>query len=95
MKAGKPVIKKSNDFHWRAKKFIPCQTQCLPKGTTQFVKGVAPKYLKRGKCCRVWDIDENEYIDYGMGLGPIILGYCYDAVDKAILKQLKDTIILT
>ncbi|MCD4670220.1 MAG: aminotransferase class III-fold pyridoxal phosphate-dependent enzyme, partial [Actinomycetia bacterium] len=55
----------------------------------------APKYLKRGKGCRVWDVDGNEYIDYGMGLGPIILGYCYEAVDRAIEDQLKDATILT
>ena len=95
MAISKPVIKESDRIFKKAKELIPCQTQCLSKGPTQFIEGVAPKYLKRGKCCRVWDIDENEYIDYGMGLGPIILGYCYDAVDKAILKQLKDTIILT
>jgi len=95
MKEGKPVIKKSNEIYEKAKKLIPCQTQCLSKGPTQFVEGVAPKYLKRGKGCRVWDVDSNEYIDYGMGLGPIILGYCYDAVDKAIIEQLKDATILT
>ncbi|MCL5072157.1 MAG: aminotransferase class III-fold pyridoxal phosphate-dependent enzyme, partial [Actinobacteria bacterium] len=95
MVINKPEIKESNNIYKEAKKLIPCQTQCLSKGPTQFVDGVAPKYLKKGKGCRVWDVDGNEYIDYGMGLGPIILGYCYDAVDKAIINQLKDAIILT
>lgn len=95
MEVKKPIIKNSDKIYEEAKKLIPCQTQCLSKGPTQFVEGVAPKYLKRGKGCRVWDVDGNEYIDYGMALGPIILGYCYDAVDKAIIDQLKDAIILT
>lgn len=95
MKAKKPVIEQSDAIFNIAKKLIPCQTQCLSKGPTQFVEGVAPKYLKKGKGCRVWDVDGNEYIDYGMALGPVILGYCYDKVDEAIKNQLKDAIILT
>jgi glutamate-1-semialdehyde aminotransferase len=67
-------------------------TQTLAKGPGQFMKGVAPKYLKRGKNAHVWDVDGNEFIDYNMGIGPISLGYCYDKVDQAILNQLKDGI---
>ena len=32
-------------------------------------------YIQRGKGGRVWDIDGNEYIDYRLAYGPIILGY--------------------
>jgi len=32
-------------------------------------------YVKRGKGGRIWDIDDNEYIDYRLGYGPAILGY--------------------
>ena len=31
-------------------------------------------YLKRDKGGRLWDIDDNEYIDYRLGYGPAILG---------------------
>jgi glutamate-1-semialdehyde aminotransferase len=67
-------------------------TQTLAKGPGQFMKGLAPKYLKKGKNAHVWDVDGNEYIDFNMGIGPISLGYCYDKVDNAILAQLKDGI---
>jgi glutamate-1-semialdehyde aminotransferase len=40
----------------------------------------------------VWDVDGNEFLDYQMGIGPISLGYAYDAVDCAIVAQLKDGI---
>lgn len=40
-------------------------------------------YIRRGKGGRVWDIDDNEYIDYRLGYGPIILGYGDDRVDQA------------
>jgi glutamate-1-semialdehyde 2,1-aminomutase len=71
---------------------IPAQTQTLAKGTGQNIKGVAPKYLLRGKGSHVWDVDGNEFIDYTMGVGPLSLGYSYDVVDEAIKEQLKDGI---
>ncbi len=40
-------------------------------------------YIDRGEGGRVWDIDGNEYIDYRLGYGPIILGYADDRVDEA------------
>jgi len=87
-----PSIKKSDEYYKVALDLIPAQTQTLAKGTGQNIKGVAPKYLKRGKGSHVWDVDGNEYIDYTMGVGPLSLGYAYDKVDKAIKEQLKDGI---
>lgn len=89
MKTKKRSITKSNKWWARAEKLIPCGTQTLSKGPTQFVEGIAPKYLKSGKGCHVFDVDGNEYIDYLMGLMPIILGYSYPRVDNAIKKQLE------
>jgi len=40
-------------------------------------------YAKRGKGARIWDIDDNEYIDYRLAYGPVILGYADDRVDAA------------
>ena len=40
-------------------------------------------YIKRGKGARVWDIDDNEYIDYRLAYGPAILGYADERVDQA------------
>ena len=40
-------------------------------------------YVKRGRGGRVWDIDDNEYIDYRLAYGPIILGYADPRVDAA------------
>jgi glutamate-1-semialdehyde 2,1-aminomutase len=84
-----PLIIKSDELYERGRRKIPSGTQTLAKGPTQYVNGVAPKYLDRGKGCRVWDVDGNEYIDFNMGIGPISLGYCYPRVDQAIQSQLK------
>ena len=40
-------------------------------------------YVRRGKGGRLWDIDDNEYIDYRLGYGPAILGYADERVDQA------------
>jgi glutamate-1-semialdehyde aminotransferase len=87
-----PIIKKSDEYYNTALNLIPCTTQTLAKGPQQNVKGVAPKYLQRGKGSHVWDVDGNEFIDYQMAIGPISLGYAYDKVDQAIKEQLKDGI---
>jgi glutamate-1-semialdehyde 2,1-aminomutase len=87
-----PDITKSNQLFERIKNLVPSYTQTLAKGPTQYVNGVAPKYLQRGKGSHVWDVDGNEYIDFTMGVGPLSLGYCFDEVDNAIKKQLEDGI---
>ena len=40
-------------------------------------------YVKRGRGGRIWDIDDNEYIDYRLAYGPAILGYADERVDEA------------
>lgn len=87
-----PVINKSDELYNKAIELIPSATQTIAKGPTQFVKGVAPKYLLKGKGSHVWDVDGNEYIDYNMGIGPLSLGYNYTKVNDAILNQLNDGI---
>ncbi len=87
-----PDISRSDAWYARATGLIPAYTQTLAKGPGQYVRGVAPKYLARGKGCRVWDVDGNEYLDYQMGIGPLSLGYANEAVDAAIREQLADGI---
>ncbi len=87
-----PVIAESDKWLARAEGLIPAYTQTLAKGPQQHVRGVAPKYLKKGKGARVWDVDGNEFLDYTMGVGPVLLGYAYDPVDNAIKEQLNDGI---
>ena len=87
-----PSIEKSDELYNRALKLIPSVTQTLAKGPQQNVKGIAPKYLQKGKGSHVWDVDGNEYIDFSMAIGPLSLGYAYNKVDEAIKKQLEDGI---
>jgi glutamate-1-semialdehyde aminotransferase len=83
-----PTIARSEALYARALSLIPAVTQTLAKGPGQHVRGVSPKYLKRGRGAHVWDVDDNEYIDFSMGIGPLSLGYAFPAVDAAIRSQL-------
>lgn len=87
-----PDITLSDQLYERALKVQKPVTQTLAKGPGQFTKGVAPKYLVKGKGSHVWDADGNEYIDYNAAIGPISLGYAYPEVDNAIERQLADGI---
>lgn len=46
-------------------------------------------YVKRAKGARLWDIDDNEYIDYRLAYGPAILGYADPRVDEAARKGME------
>ena len=85
-------LKKSQKLLKNAKGLIPGLSQTFSKAPYSYVEGVYPSYLKKGKGSHVFDIDDNEYVDYVLGLGPVILGYCYEAVDNAIKKQLENGI---
>jgi len=86
------AMKNSKKFLRRAKNLIPALSQTFSKAPYSYVEGVYPTYLSRGKGSHVFDVDNNEYIDYVLALGPIILGYSYPKVDNAIKRQLENGI---
>ncbi len=79
----------------RALRTIPLASQTFSKSAMNFVRGASPLFMSRAHDCRTWDVDGNEYIDYMLGLMPIILGYCDPDVDAAIRAQLDRGIIFS
>ncbi len=73
-----------------ARRLIPSYSQTFSKGPTQFVQGVSPVFLARARGSHVWDVDDNEYIDYSMALGPVILGHADPDVNRAIAQQMEN-----
>ncbi len=43
--------------------------------------------IREGKGAHIWDEDGNEYIDYLIGSGPMILGHCHPEVVEAVQEQ--------
>ncbi len=48
--------------------------------------GRQPIVIKQGKGCRITDIDGNDYVDFVMSYGPMILGHAAETVTAAITK---------
>ena len=76
-------LSNSKTLFSKACKVIPGGTQTFSKAPSQHVAGVGPSVLKRGYGAKIWDVDDNEYIDYMMSLGPNILGYADEEVINA------------
>jgi glutamate-1-semialdehyde 2,1-aminomutase len=72
----------------RALRSIPLGTQTFSKSRTQYPYGVSPYFIKKGKGSHVWDVDDNEYIDFINGLASVTLGYNDPDVNAAVLEQL-------
>lgn len=49
-----------------------------------------PLVAERGKGCRLWDIDGNEYVDLNMAYGPLLLGHCAPQVINAVIEQISE-----
>ncbi len=46
-----------------------------------------PLYVDRAQGARLWDVDGNEYVDYVLGQGPLILGHSASEVAAAVQAQ--------
>lgn len=54
--------------------------------TTRILEPFRP-YITHAKGSRKWDVDGNEYIDYVLGHGALILGHCHPDVVGAVQEQ--------
>ena len=44
-------------------------------------------FIDRGDGSRIWDIDGNEYVDYHLGYGAMVVGHAHPAIVEAIQRQ--------
>ncbi len=68
-------------------KVIPGGCHTLAKGDDQFPV-LSPGFIERGSGSHVWDVDGNEYIEYGMGCRAVTLGHAFPPVVKAVQDKL-------
>ena len=84
-------FKNSNSLKEKARK-NPAMTGTFSCTASSFVEGAYPVYANSASGAYFTDVDGNEYLDYLMGLGQIILGYNYESLNQAIISQLKEGI---
>ncbi|CAK4844476.1 unnamed protein product [Aphanomyces euteiches] len=71
----------------------------LPKAKKHLAGGVAsslrasmkptPLYASSGKGARIQDVDGNEYIDYLLAYGPLILGHAHDGLTDSVVQAMR------
>ncbi|MEO7385404.1 MAG: glutamate-1-semialdehyde 2,1-aminomutase [Gammaproteobacteria bacterium] len=79
---------KSRALRDQAHRLIPGGCHTNAKGDDQFPEE-APGFIARGQGCHVWDLDGNEFIEYGMGLRSVTLGHAYAPVVAAAAAQMQ------
>ena len=69
----------------KAKKLIPGGVNSPVRAFNPY-----PFFVKKAKGSRIIDVDDNEYIDYCLGYGPLILGHANAQVINAVKEQLEN-----
>ncbi len=78
------LTSRSQDLFERAQRVIPGGVSS-PVRAFRAVGG-QPRFFQRAQGARVWDADGNEYVDYMLSWGPLILGHAPPEVVAAIAE---------
>ncbi|PWB53653.1 MAG: glutamate-1-semialdehyde-2,1-aminomutase [Candidatus Methanoperedenaceae archaeon] len=76
----------------KSRKLFEDAKKILPGGVSSPVRAIKPYpfYTKKADGSKITDIDGNEYIDYVMGYGPLLLGHNHPSIKEAVTRQLDD-----
>lgn len=80
-------LKKSQRLYRKAIKLMPAGVNS-PVRAFRAVGG-NPLFIAKAKGSKIYDVDGNDYIDYVLSWGPLILGHAYPAVVKALKKAVE------
>ncbi len=72
----------SNKLQDRLHELVPGGAHTYARGADQYPEDMAP-ILTHGAGARVWDVDGNEYVEYGAGLRSVVLGHGHRPVVEA------------
>lgn len=78
----------SNRLRQQAHRIIPGGAHTYAKGDDQYPL-LSPGFIVSGYGSHVWDVDANEYIEYGMGNRAVGLGHAYAPVLQAVTSELE------
>jgi len=78
---------RSNELRKRLVEVVPGGAHTYAKGPDQFPE-LSPAVISHGQGCHVWDVDGNEFIEYGMGLRSVGLGHAHPEVIEAVRAAL-------
>ena len=76
-------------YQERLLRVIPGGAHTYSRGFDQYPLN-APQILTRGKGAYIFDSEGNKYLDYGMALRAVNVGYAEDEIDAAAIEQIKN-----
>src|SRR5476651_1183315 len=79
---------KSAALYQKAKTFFPGGVNS-PVRAFKSVYGT-PLFIKKGNGCRIWDADDNEFIDFCCSWGPLILGHNHPKVREKVIEVMQN-----
>lgn len=82
-------FEKNAEVQKRAQKVLPLGVN---SNFRYWGEGITP-YVQKAKGSHLWDVAGNEYIDYRMAFGPIILGHAYDEVDEKVIEEVRNGVL--
>lgn len=85
---------RSDALQARLHRLVPGGAHTFAKGSDQYPEGMAP-VLVRGSGARVWDVDGNEFVEYGMGMRAVTLGHGFEPVVDAVREVLAGGVSFT
>ena len=77
------------NFQERLLKAIPGGAHTYSRGYDQYPSN-APQILTRGKGVNIYDPEGKKYLDYGMALRAVNIGYAEEEIDAAAIEQIKN-----
>ncbi|BAM01798.1 MULTISPECIES: guanitoxin biosynthesis PLP-dependent transaminase GntE [Caldilinea] len=84
-----PVKTRTHQLFAKAKQYIPYGVN----SNFRYWGDENTPILTRGAGAYVWDADDNRYIDYRLGFGPIILGHAYPEVTRRVAEAIQNGVL--
>ncbi len=89
-----PTVRSTPMSHAKSEQAYAAARKVIPGGVNSPVRafrsvGGTPVFVDRGSGCRFTDVDGNEYIDYVLSWGPLILGHAHPEVVEATTRALQ------
>ncbi|QRP45447.1 glutamate-1-semialdehyde 2,1-aminomutase [Amycolatopsis sp. FDAARGOS 1241] len=81
-------LPRSRAANERLHRVIPGGAHTYAKGEDQYPQDLAP-VISHGRGAHVWDVDGNEYIEYGSGLRAVSLGHGHPRVVEAVRREIE------
>jgi glutamate-1-semialdehyde aminotransferase len=63
------------------------------KRPVSYMQHGGPAFIVRADGSRFWDVDGNEYVDFLLAYGPILLGHSDSEVNAAVERQIREGVI--